>query len=140
MESAARLAALALAAAVAGCGGEDSDESGGGAEKPKDPGTVLSLSVVTKPGEILFDKKKLTAPAGPITIKLRNPTQLGHNVRIQTGDRCCFDEGHRDLGGTRVDVGNVSGRVVLKPGRYFFLCSVGGHWQRGQRGTLVVQG
>ena len=89
--------------------------------------------------EITFDKKRLTAPAGRIGIELTNPTELGHNVRIQTGKRCCFAPGHEDLGGTTTGVGKVTGTVHLKPGRYFFLCSVGGHWQLGQWGTLVVK-
>jgi hypothetical protein len=33
----------------------------------------------------------------------------------------------------------VMGTVNLKPGKYFYLCSVGGHWQLGQHGTLVVK-
>jgi plastocyanin len=79
------------------------------------------------------------APAGRIGIELTNPTELGHNVRIQTGKRCCFAPGHEDLGGTTTGVGKITGTVDLKPGRYFYLCSVGGHWQLGQRGTLVVK-
>jgi plastocyanin len=144
----ATILALGLAAAVAGAGCGNDDEpaasTGAAGDKPpeakaKPPGTVLKLAVVTKPGEITFDKKRLTAPAGRIGIELTNPTELGHNVRIQTGKRCCFAPGHKDLGGTTTDVGKVTGTVNLKPGKYFYLCSVGGHWQLGQRGTLVVE-
>ncbi|MGH2805018.1 MAG: plastocyanin/azurin family copper-binding protein, partial [Thermoleophilaceae bacterium] len=115
-----------------------------GTGKPKEagtepPGTVLKLAVETKPGQITFDKKRLTAPAGRIGIELANSTELGHNVRIQTGKRCCFAPGHKDLGGTTTGVGKIRGTVNLKPGRYFYLCSVGGHWQLGQRGKLVVK-
>jgi plastocyanin len=133
--------ALCAAALAAGCGGDNSDESRAQEQpkKEKGPATVLKLSVETKPGEITFDKKKLEAPAGPIGIELTNPTELGHNVRIQTGKKCCFAPGHKDLGGTTTDVGKVRGTVNLKPGKYFYLCAVGGHWQLGQRGTLVVQ-
>jgi plastocyanin len=139
------IASVLLAMAVAaGCGG-DSDESGSAAKsnepkgnEPK-PAATLKLSVVTKPGKITFDKKELTAPAGRIGIELINPTEMNHNVRIQTGKKCCFAPGHKDLGGTTTDVGKVTATVNLKPGKYFYLCAVGGHWQLGQRGTLIVQ-
>jgi plastocyanin len=139
---------LAAAAIAAGCGSDDSDPPAGapagnakGAKKAEaePPGTVLKLQVETKPGKITFDKKRLTAPAGRIGIELTNPTELGHNVRIQTGKRCCFAPGHEDLGGTTTGVGKITGTVNLKPGKYFYLCSVGGHWQLGQHGTLVVK-
>lgn len=136
---------LAAAAAGAGCGSDDSDAPAGAASgKPRKaetepPDTVLKLAVKTAPGKITFDKKRLTAPAGRIGIELTNPTELGHNVRIQTGKRCCFAPGHKDLGGTTTGVGKITGTVDLEPGRYFYLCSVGGHWQLGQHGALVVK-
>jgi plastocyanin len=137
---------LAAAAVGAGCGSDDDPEpsTGAASDKPRKanaepPDTVLKLAVETKPGQITFDRKRLTAPAGRIGIELTNPTQLGHNVRIQTGKKCCFAPGHEDLGGTTTGVGKITGTVELKPGRYFYLCSVGGHWQLGQRGTLVVR-
>jgi plastocyanin len=136
---------LAAAAVGAGCGSDDSDAPTGAASgKPskaeaEPPDTVLKLAVKTAPGKITFDKTRLTAPAGRIGIELTNPTQLGHNVRIQTGKRCCFAPGHEDLGGTTTGVGKITGTVDLEPGRYFYLCSVGGHWQLGQWGTLVVK-
>jgi hypothetical protein len=141
MKKAVTAFALFAAAFAAGCGDDETEDTGAPeqAKKPDEPATVLKLGVVTKPGKITFDKKKLSAPAGPIKIELSNPTELGHNVRIQTGKKCCFAPGHKDLGGTTTDVGKVTGTVNLKPGRYFYLCAVGGHWQLGQRGTLVVE-
>ena len=137
-------APVLLAAVAVGCGG-DSDESGSAAKsnEPKSnepkPAATLKFSVIAKPGKITFDKKELTAPAGRIAIELINPTEMNHNVRIQTGEKCCFGSGHKDLGGTATAVGKVTATVNLKSGKYFFLCAVGGHWQLGQRGTLVVQ-
>jgi plastocyanin len=134
----------AVALFAGGCGDEEPEEAAApkkaAAEKKEAaPGTVLKLTVVPKPGEITFDKQKLEAPAGRIGIELTNPTELNHNVRIQTGKKCCFAPGHEDLGGTDTGVGKITGTVDLKPGKYFYLCAVGGHWQLGQWGTLTVR-
>ena len=100
---------------------------------------VLKLSVVTKPGLIEFDKKRLSAKAGRIAFELTNGKRKGHNIRIQTGSECCFRPGSKDLGGTPT-IGTGRARVVLDlaPGVYTYLCSAGGHWHT-QYGTLVVR-
>ena len=140
-----RLAAsLAAAAAmvVAGCG-SDGDEGEGAASKTKAalraPDQVLNLTVKAAPGRITFDKRQLQAEAGTVLIELTNPTRLGHNVRIATGTKCCFRPGSKDIGGTTtIGTGETRAVVDLKRGQYVFYCAVGGHWQRGQRGSLVV--
>jgi plastocyanin len=119
---------LALCAAVlAACGNS-------GPEKQ-----FLTLSVETAPGVVDFDTKRLTAKAGPIVFELVNDKLRGHNVRIHTGDKCCFTPGSRDVGGTRtISTGRTRAEVDLGPGTYTYLCSAGGHW-RTQHGTLVVR-
>ena len=139
-------AAVVLVAAVAGATGCN-DESGdaSAADEPRDPGTVVELSDTSKPGQWSYDKKKLTAKAGKVTIVFHNDSGLGHQVRVHTG-KCCFKPGHKDLGGTRV-VGAVDSdkqttaraTLNLKPGTYTYLCAIPGHFQAGQRGTLVVE-
>jgi plastocyanin len=121
---------LALCAALsAGCGG--SDEAG----EPQ----VLRLSVTTSPGVVGFDKERLTARAGRIAFVLVNEKLRGHNIRIHTGDECCFGPGSRDIGGTRtISTGRTRAELTLEPGTYTYLCSAGGHW-RTQHGTLVVR-
>jgi plastocyanin len=121
---------LALCAALApGCGGAD---------EHAEP-TVLRLSVETTPGAAQFDKRRLTAPAGRIVLELTNPKRKGHNVRIHTGDVCCFRPGSRDVGGTRtIGTGRTRAVLELEPGTYTYLCSTGGYW-RTQNGTLVVR-
>jgi len=100
---------------------------------------VLKLSVETSPGVVEFDKKRLSATAGRITFELTNPKRKGHNVRIYTGDTCCFQPGSRDLGGTpTIGTGRTRVTLDLKPGTYTYLCSTGGYW-RTQHGTLVVR-
>jgi Copper binding proteins, plastocyanin/azurin family len=112
----------------AGCGGSDEPAP-----------QVLRLSVVTAPGVIEFDKKRLSARAGRIAFVLTNGKLRGHNIRIHTGDECCFGPGSEDIGGTRtIGTGRTRAVVDLEPGIYTYLCSAGGHW-RTQHGTLVVR-
>lgn len=130
---------LAAAALVAGCGSDL--EEGSAKERKQAAGQVLRLGVVTAPGKISFDKKRLEAKAGRVTIELRNDQELGHNVRIATGKKCCLRPDSEDVGGTdTIGKGKARAVVDLKPGNYVFYCSIGGHWQRGQRGSLVVRG
>jgi plastocyanin len=135
-----RWGALALCVPLlAAC--QDSDRDSGAEDSARAAGAsqVLRLSVETSPGVVEFDKKRLTATAGRIAFELTNRRRRGHNIRVHTGDRCCFRPGSRDIGGTRT-IGTGRTRVVLdlKPGTYTYLCSTGGHW-RTQHGTLVVR-
>lgn len=121
---------LALCTALsAGCGGADERA------EPQ----VLRLSVETRPGVTTFDKERLTARAGRIAFVLTNPKRKGHNIRIHTGDECCFGPGSKDVGGTRtIGTGRTRAVLDLEPGTYTYLCSTGGYW-RSQHGTLVVR-
>jgi plastocyanin len=123
---------LAVCAALsAGCG-DDGDE-------PAPVSQVLRLSVVTAPGVIEFDKERLHARAGRIAFVLVNGKRRGHNIRIHTGDECCFGPGSKDVGGTRtIGTGRTRAVLDLEPGTYTYLCSAGAHW-RTQHGTLVVR-
>jgi plastocyanin len=139
----AALALAAIATAAAGCG-DDSPDEASAAKEPKGQGTVLTIRETSTPGDWSFDKKRLTAEAGRVTIELHNDSGLGHNVRVHTG-KCCFKPGYKDLGGTEVigatssDKRNtVRATLDLEPGTYTFLCPIPGHFQAGQRGTLVV--
>ena len=133
---------LAAMAAFTGCGEDSEDEAA--AKKPPEKGTVLKIKDTSKPGEWDFDTHRLTAKAGKVTIELHNDSGLGHNVRVHTGS-CCFKTGYKDLGGTKVIGSTASDKresvratLDLKPGTYTFLCSIPGHFQAGQHGTLVV--
>ena len=118
--------ALAMFALPAACGDSDAPQ-------------VLRLAVETAPGVIEFDKERLSASAGRIAFELTNRKRKGHNIRIHTGDVCCFGPGSRDIGGTRtISSGRTRAVVDLEPGTYTYLCSAGGHW-RTQHGTLVVR-
>jgi uncharacterized cupredoxin-like copper-binding protein len=133
---------LAAITATAGCG-DDSDERS--ADKaPQGQGTVLKVRDTSTPGNWSFDTRRLTAKAGKVTLELHNGSGLGHNVRVHTG-KCCFKPGFKDLGGTEVIGATSSDKrdtakatLNLEPGTYTFLCSIPGHFQTGQHGTLVV--
>jgi plastocyanin len=120
-------ALVACAALLIACGGSE-------------PATqVLTLRVVTAPGLIEFDQQHLTARAGRIAFVLVNEKRKGHNIRVQTGDVCCFRPGSRDVGGTQtITTGRTRAVLDLKPGIYTYLCSARGHW-RTQHGRLVVR-
>ena len=122
--------ALALSTTLlTGCGDTDNERVG----------QVLTLRVVTQPGVIEFDKKRLSARAGRIEFELINDKRKGHNIRIHTGDVCCFRQGSKDIGGTRtIGTGRTRAVLRLERGTYTYLCSAGGHW-RTQHGTLVVR-
>ena len=138
------LAVLAVAAIPAFTGCSDSEDEAI-AEKPKEEGTVLTVSDASKQGKWDFDTHRLTAKAGKVTIVFHNDSGLGHNVRVHTG-KCCFKPGYKDVGGTEV-IGAVDSdkreviraTLDLKPGTYTFLCPIAGHFQAGQHGTLVVE-
>ena len=139
------LTALASGALLvtAGCG----DGGGGSKNRPAKPVASTTLTITAQPstsGFHRFNVRHLQAKAGLIRIRLVNGGNTSHNVRIHAGSKCCFPPLARDVGGTTTaSPGEVmAGTVRLRPGRYFFLCSIGGHWNgdRGKmRGTLLVR-
>jgi uncharacterized cupredoxin-like copper-binding protein len=131
------LLAVSAAAAVlvaAGCGG-------GGDKKSSQPagGAAPSTAAASKrglradpSGKLAFDKKSLQAKAGRVTIVMRNPAPLSHNVSLE-------GPGGLDQHGKTVPKGGSSQvQAKLKPGKYTFYCSVPGHRQAGMEGTLTV--
>ena len=136
---------LLIAVPLGACGGDDDDESEETAA-PKPAPTVLKVKALRSgpDGVYRFDVKELEAKAGPITFEFHNgDTTAVHNLRIQTGSKCCFGPQNKDVGGTdTIDSGtDQQVTLTLEPGPYVFLCSLGGHWNSDigkMRGTLVV--
>lgn len=116
---AAAVAAGALA--IAGCGGGGS----------KSGGQKLSLQADPS-GKLRFNKKTLNAKAGKVTIVMKNPSPLSHNISIVGG-------GVNQMGQTVASGGTSTVSATLKPGKYTFYCSVPGHRQAGMFGTLTVK-
>jgi uncharacterized cupredoxin-like copper-binding protein len=136
------LTVLGLAlTAVAGCGGGNNNDnasstattsttqtsttpSGGGGSK---------LTLAADPsGALKFDKSKLNAKAGNVTITMDNSSPVQHAIGIK-GNGVTKD-------GNTVNKGGVSTVTAnLKAGTYEFYCPVDGHEQAGMKGTLTVK-
>jgi plastocyanin len=119
---------MVTALAIGGCGG--------GAKKSASPsggsggGTTLSLQA--DPSQLKFDKSALSANAGKVTIVMKNPSQLQHDVAIE-------GNGVNAVGKVVGSGGTSTATATLKAGTYTFFCSVDGHRQAGMKGTLTVK-
>jgi uncharacterized cupredoxin-like copper-binding protein len=126
------VAPIATAFALAGCGG------GGGKKSaaPSSPGAAgaggVTLSLQADSSQLKFDESAPPAKAGRVTIVMKNPSQLQHDVAL-------------DGNGVKAQ-GKVIGRggtstvtASLKAGTYTFFCMVDGHRQAGTEGTLTVK-
>jgi plastocyanin len=80
-----------------------------------------------------YNKKRLHAAAGKVTIRLKNPGSAGipHAIEIEghgvEKESAIAQPGHR-----------VTVKARLKAGRYEFYCPVGDHKAAGMKGTLIV--
>jgi plastocyanin len=139
---AALLAAGALTAV--GCGGDDNGDGGGsgggggGSQKASSGGggggggaTTLKLKADAG-GALKFDKKKLKAKAGTVTISLDNPSSVPHAVEVE-------GKGVEKSSSTIGKGETTKVTAKLKPGEYEFYCPVDSHKQQGMEGTLTVQ-
>ena len=129
-------AAAAIALIAAGCGGGDDDGSSaqaGGSQAPPigGGGSKLALSADAS-GKLAFDKKSLQGKAGRVTIVMKNPAPLSHNVSLEGAG---LDEEGEIVG----QGGTSSVSATLKPGTYTFYCSVPGHREGGMEGKLTIK-
>ena len=98
---------------------------------PAKAGETLSLAADPS-GALKFDKARLQAKAGPVTIDMKNDSPVPHDISI--------DGGGVDEQGKVVEGGATSTvSATLKPGTYSFYCSVPGHRQAGMEGPLTVR-
>jgi uncharacterized cupredoxin-like copper-binding protein len=130
LRAALTLPAMALAV-LAGCGG--GNDNGKSAPTSTTGGAASNLRLTADPGgQLRFDKKTLEAKAGKVTIVMKNPAPLSHNVSIEGA-------GVNEMGETVGQGGTSTVSANLKPGRYTFYCSVPGHREGGMVGTLTVK-
>jgi plastocyanin len=134
---------LAAGMLVAGCGSSDKSSSAtapkppqattaasGGTPAPSGGGSNLKLSADPS-GALKFDKTKLAAKAGTVTITMSNPSNVQHAIGV-SGNGVDKDGQPVGQGGTSTVT------VKLKPGKYTFYCPVDSHKQAGMQGTLTV--
>jgi plastocyanin len=95
--------------------------------------TTLKLKAAAD-GDNRFNKQRLTAERGRVTIRLRNPGASGKPHAVAIEGRGVDKESDVAQPGDRV---SVSAR--LRRGTYRFSCPVSGHAADGMRGTLVVE-
>jgi plastocyanin len=123
----------AYVAAVAGEGGKDTGQLAtiGAAQNTKPIAAengVLTLEA-DPTGQLAFASTRATAPAGPLTLTMPNPSPIQHNIAQEDGPT-----------GPVVGTGGTSEiKVNLQPGEYVYLCTVPGHAEGGMKGTLTVE-
>jgi plastocyanin len=93
--------------------------------------TTLRISADAK-GAMRYDRSTLRAAPGTVTVSMRNPAFLPHNVAIR-------GNGVRKLGRVVLKGGTSTVTAKLKAGRYVFFCSVAGHERAGMKGVLTVR-
>jgi plastocyanin len=115
-----------LLLAPGGCGDDDAP---GGTVTTKSGGTVTVVA-----DEYSFDPETIVLTGGgALTVELENDGVLAHNLRI-------FDGGD-EIGGTPTFTGGKTraGTVMVKPGEYELVCTVGDHADLGMKGKLTVR-
>ena len=131
------LLAVTAVLALAGCGGSDEKSSGSSSSSSSSNSSASSggggetLKLAADKSALKFDKSKLTAKAGKVTLEMANPSQVPHAVAIKGNGV--------DVDGKTVGNGETStASTDLKPGTYTFYCPVPGHEAAGMKGTLTV--
>ena len=134
--------ALLLSAGVllaAGCG-DDDDDGGGAAATPEatedsssgSSGGGEALTLPADPGgNISWEPGELSAPAGSVTVKLVNESDVPHAVEVEGNG---VEEESETVTGGETELS-----VDLEPGTYTYYCPVGQHRQNGMEGTLTVE-
>ena len=84
------------------------------------------------PSQLKFNQDALSAAPGKVTIVMKNPSALQHNVAIEGNGV--------DAAGQIVGQGGTSkATATLKAGTYTFYCAVDGHRAAGMQGTLTIK-
>jgi plastocyanin len=135
--------ALLLSAGVllaAGCGDDEDEGDGGGAastpeateESSGGGGGGEALTLTADPGgSISWEPGELSAPAGSVTIKLVNESDVPHAVEVEGNG---VEEESETITASETEL-----TVDLEAGEYTFYCPVGQHRQNGMEGTLTVE-
>jgi uncharacterized cupredoxin-like copper-binding protein len=136
---------VALAMGLAACG-DDDDTDGGNATTQEETAPAPTGSTATEPsgggteltddavpdGSLKFEKDKLEAKAGKVTITMNNPSSVPHGIELE-------GNGVEEEGEVVQQGGKSVVTAELKPGEYEFYCPVPGHKDGGMEGTLTVK-
>lgn len=152
------LLAIGLAVAalgVAGCGDDDEDEGGdggdsaaqqeersggaygggGGGDTTEKRAGGATIALAADPGGALkFDKERLEANAGRVTIAFDNPSSASAPHAVEVEGNGVEEESDTIEPGQKTKL-----TVDLEPGEYTVYCPVGNHEQAGMTGTLTVK-
>lgn len=131
------LVTAALALILAACNGDDDDtDDGNGAGN----GDTVSVEM----DEFLFDPDELSGDAGSeLTVDLENVGTQTHNFTIEEGESRGdgFDAWPDSEVSLELEEGDSDSLTISLPdeaGEYEFICTVPGHYESGQWGTLTV--
>ena len=97
--------------------------SGGG-------GAAAGTPIDVEAGDIFFQPKEFSAPAGPISITVTNTGLIQHNLLVQ-----------EDPAFEKLDVApgqSATGTLEAKPGTYTLYCDIPGHRPAGMEAKLTV--
>jgi hypothetical protein len=114
---------------LAGCGD--------GPSYARVPDGVLEVDL----DEYRLRPENIQVPAGRIRLEATNTGRLTHNLAIESLDR---EEGEEPTLYGRTDTlhpgehGSERAPIVLKPGKYRLVCTIGNHDDLGQYGELKV--
>jgi plastocyanin len=97
------------------------------AAAPARPAATYSLSASGT--TLKFNKSRINARAGSVTLRLSNRSRLPHNVAIKG----------RGAGRVVSRGGTSTVTARLRRGTYTYYCAVGSHERAGMRGRLVVR-
>jgi plastocyanin len=113
---------------AAGCG--DDDDGGNGGSGGASTSEALTLTA-DRGGAISWKPGELSAPAGSVTIKLVNDSDIPHAVEVEGNG---VEEESETITGGETELS-----VDLEPGTYEYYCPVDGHKDQGMKGTLTVE-
>jgi plastocyanin len=121
------VAAVLVAAVVAGCGGGGD----GGAKPYKEPKGPADETLDIEAGNFYFKPKNPSVNAGIVNIDLES---------VEGTHTFVFDNGK--VPGYQLEVNSGQSdakKVKLAPGKYVFYCDILGHRAQGMEGTLTVK-